>query len=340
MIRIAATAPMRHCIFAALLTLGSVCSGQAEAADPEPPQQFEIRSEQGVWEPGPDGAQIALWPEDMDLAQPDTGARPEETGNGSGAVGGRMWHWAGSVTRPTMTIYKPKGEGNGATMLVLPGGGYTVLAMDLEGTEICDWVTAKGMTCVILKYRVPQAWTANADDVREPPEPLLAIEDAQRALGLLRAGAGEYGIDPAKIGVIGFSAGAHLAAAISNADARAYPKVDAADDLSLRPDSAVIMYTGRLWYTANEPTDLSLGPWVHISDRAPPTLLIHSMTDPVNDVRHPIAYALALQKAGVPVDLRLYSGGGHAFGLRESDEPITTQWPGEVEQWLGNIGVL
>lgn len=280
---------------------------------------------------------MALWPEDLALREPDTGNHPEEVGHGSEPVAGKPWQWASYVTRPTMTIYRPKGEDAGTTLLVLPGGGYAAVAMDLEGTEICDWATGKGMTCVILKYRVPQDWPRNEEGVREPPEVLLALQDVQRAIGLLRA---RFGIAPSKIGVIGFSAGAHLAAAVSNAETRTYPKVDDADDLSSRPDFAIMMYTGRLWYTANAPTDLSLAPWVSISKKAPPTLLIHAMDDPVNDVRHPMAYALALEKAGVPVDLRIYSGGGHAFGLRPTSDPITTQWPAQVEQWLRNISAL
>ncbi|MBO9517581.1 MAG: alpha/beta hydrolase [Porphyrobacter sp.] len=331
-------ARVRFWTSALLLSLGTACSGPGrsnETTDPVAP--IEIASKPGEWRPDTGGTQVALWPEDLALREPDTGNHPEEVGHGSEPVAGKPWQWASYVTRPTMTIYRPKGEDAGTTLLVLPGGGYAAVAMDLEGTEICDWATGKGMTCVILKYRVPQDWPRNEEGVREPPEVLLALQDVQRAIGLLRA---RFGIAPSKIGVIGFSAGAHLAAAVSNAETRTYPKVDDADDLSSRPDFAIMMYTGRLWYTANAPTDLSLAPWVSISKKAPPTLLIHAMDDPVNDVRHPMAYALALEKAGVPVDLRIYSGGGHAFGLRPTSDPITTQWPAQVEQWLRNISAL
>src|SRR5690606_12968581 len=137
--------------------------------------------------------------------------------------------WASYVTRPTMTIYRPKGKATGATMVVLPGGGFVAVAMDLEGTEICDWVVQEGMTCVLLKYRVPQEWPMDEESGhRRRPDVLLALQDAQRAMGLLRQRASSYGIDPDKIGVIGFSAGAYLAANMSNEEERGYTPVDEA----------------------------------------------------------------------------------------------------------------
>jgi len=284
-----------------------------------------------AWQPGPGGEQIALWPEGLAIAPPDE-VHPEMTGSGSPLVAGRTWNWATFVTRPTMTIYRPAEQRSRGAVLVLPGGGYVAVAMDLEGTEICDWVTSQGLTCIVLKYRTPVAWRRG-----QPPETLLPLQDAQRAMGLLRQRADEYGIDPDQIGVIGFSAGAHLAAAISNADARTYDRVDAADDLSPRPNFAVLMYTGRLWNRNGARTNLALAPWVEISRNAPPTLLVHAMNDPVDDVRHAMAYGLALHDAGVPVDMRVFAGGCHAFGLRPTDDPITTQWPGMVLQWLRDV---
>lgn len=226
-------------------------------------------------------------------------------------------------------------------MLVLPGGGFLVAAMDLEGTEICDWAVRKGMAWVVLKYRAPQQWPmGDKQGHRRRPEMLLAMQDAQRAIGLLRERASTYGINPDRIGVIGFSAGAYLAAELSNTEQGGYTPVDAADQKSSRPDFAIIAYTGRLWNTSNAKTDFGLAPWVKISAKAPPTLLIHAMDDPVDDVRHAMAYALALGGAGVPVDLRIYARGGHAYGMRPTDHPITAQWPGHVDQWLNGIGML
>jgi acetyl esterase/lipase len=286
------------------------------------------------WRPGPGGEQTPLWPEGLAIQPPDED-RPEMTGSGSPLVAGRTWNWATFVTRPTMTIYRPVQQRSRAAVLVLPGGGYVAVAMDLEGTEICDWVTQQGVTCIVLKYRTPQAWRRG-----QPPAVLLPLQDAQRAMGLLRQHAADYDIDPNKIGVIGFSAGAHLAAAISNADSRTYDSIDAADLLSPRPNFAVLLYTGRLWDRTAPRTSLTLAPWVEISPNAPPTLLIHAMNDPVDDVRHAMAYGLALHDAGVPVDMRIYAGGCHAFGLRPTADPITTQWPGMVLQWLRDIHVF
>ncbi|WP_242415829.1 alpha/beta hydrolase [Sphingomonas panni] len=293
----------------------------------------------GVWQAPDGGVQIPLWPAEVALSKPDTGDRPEATGNGTGLVAGRKWHWASYVTRPTMTVFRPKGRGNGTGVLVLPGGGFEVVATDLEGTEICDWVVAQGMTCAMLKYRVPQRWP-QVDGRQQRPEVLLALEDAQRAMGLLRADAARFGIDPHKLGVIGFSAGAYLAANMSNSEARTYPTQDAADRVSPRPDFAVIAYTARMLDDSKGRNSLELRPWVTIDPKAPPTLLLHAMNDPTDKVRQPLAYALALSDAGVPVDLRFYAKGGHAFGLRPGANPITREWPGQVAQWLRNLGML
>lgn len=294
---------------------------------------------EGVWQPTSDGTQLALWPADFALAKPDSGDHPEFTGNGSPLVGGRPWHWASYVTRPTMTIYRPKGANSGAAVLVIPGGGFHAVATDLEGTEICDWVTSRGMTCAMLKYRTPQVWP-RANGRQQRPKILLGLEDAQRAIGLLREQASTYGMDPQKIGAIGFSAGAYLVINMSNTAERTYAPTDAADRQSPRPDFAIVAYTARVLDNSKGRNNLALQPWVEIDPKAPPTLIIHAMDDPVDDVRQPMAYALALADAGVPVDMRLYAKGGHGFGLRPTTDPVTREWPGEAEQWMQNIGVL
>lgn len=324
----------------ALGLAGAAC-GQATKKDAQPEKSIEVPKveKKGLWQPTAGGKQIPLWPADVPLLKPDTGDEAEGTGNGSPLVGGRKWHWASYVTRPTMTIYKPKGRNTGATMLVLPGGGFYAVATDLEGTEICDWVVAKGMTCVMLKYRTPQVWP-KVDGHQKRPDVLLGLEDAQRAMGLLRSQATSYGIDPNKIGVIGFSAGAYLVTNMSNDYERTYPIRDAADRVPPRPDFAIVAYTARVLDYKKGESALQLAPWVRINPKAPPTLIIHAMNDPVDPVREPIAYALALNDAGVPVDMRLYAKGGHAFGMRPTADPITREWPGQVEQWLRNLGVL
>jgi acetyl esterase/lipase len=295
-------------------------------------------SRQMVWEPRPDGKQVPLWPDGLAIQRPESD-KPEEVGNGSKLVAGRPWTWASNVSRPTMTIYQPKRKKTHAAIVVLPGGGYAAVAMDVEGTEICDWMTKQGMTCIVLKYRVPQAWRHGENNVEIAPKVQLPLQDAQRAIGLLRQRASFYGIDPHKIGVIGFSAGGHLAAAVSNAEKRTYEPVDAADRESSRPDFAILLYPGHLWKETSSKESLQLSSWVEISAKAPPTLLIHAMNDPTDDVRHSIAYGLALSNAGVPVDMRLYAKGGHAFGIRPTNDPVTKEWPELVITWLQHIGV-
>src|SRR4051794_13967938 len=308
-------------------------TGGATAA----PTEIKKASQPMVWKPGPGGNQVQLWPEGLAIQKPESD-KPEEVGTGSKLVAGRPWTWATYVSRPTMTIYAPTGRNTRAAILVLPGGGYEAVAMDLEGTEICDWFTKQGVTCIVLKYRVPQAW--RHDHVEEAPKVQLPLQDAQRAMALLRHRAASYKIDPHKIGVIGFSAGGHLAAAVSNAGKLTYGPVDGADRQPSRPDFAILLYPGHLWDETGPRTSLKLSPWVEISAGAPPTLLIHSMNDPTDDVRHSLAYGVALNDAGVAVEMHLYAKGGHAFGMRATADPITTEWPKLVEKWLHTIKVF
>lgn len=176
--------------------IASVACGQIGKVDSSSANEPLPKNERaGVWRSTQGGVQIPLWPASMPLAKPDSGDRPEGTGNGTGLVGGRKWHWASYVTRPTMTVYRPKGRNVGSAMLVLPGGGFEVVALDLEGTEICEWAVLQGMTCAVLKYRVPQVWPRE-NDKQKRPKVLLGLEDAQRAMGLLRQQASSYELDP------------------------------------------------------------------------------------------------------------------------------------------------
>jgi acetyl esterase/lipase len=327
-IRFALTAILLACgVRAAAAQTGDTTGARAEIKKVSRPM---------VWQPGPGGNQVPLWPEGLAISRPEVD-KPEEVGNGSRLVAGRPWQWASYVSRPTMTIYPPRGRNTRAAILVLPGGGYQAVAMDLEGTEICDWITQQGVTCIVLKYRVPQTWRHGR--VEKAPKVQLPLQDAQRAVGLLRHRAASYGIDPRRIGVIGFSAGGHLAAAVSNAPKRTYTSVDDADRVPSRPDFAILLYPGHLWDDTSPGTSLKLAPWVEIRADAPPTLLLHSMNDPTDDVRHSLAYGLALSDAGVKVEMHLYATGGHAFGMRPTPDPITTEWPTLVEKWLHTIKV-
>jgi len=232
-----------------------------------------------------------------------------------------------------MTIYAPQGINTGVAMLVFPGGGYNALAMDLEGTEICDWLNSQGITAILLKYRVPLNKVGDYSD----PEPPLALEDAQRALGLVRYHAGQWQIDPRKVGVIGFSAGGGMVAAIStHFDKRVYPPIDAADRESCRPNFAIACYPGHLW-----PRDDSfkLNPNVPVTTNTPPTFIVQAENDNVDGVEQALTYYIALKKANVPVEMHLYAEGGHGFGLRRTRLPITG-WPQLVETWLQTIGMI
>ena len=236
-----------------------------------------------------------------------------------------------------MTVYAAKGRNTGVAMVVFPGGGYQFLAMDSEGTEICDWLTSRGITCVLLKYRVPDSGPTMKNGRGYYPKVQTAVQDAQRTLGLVRQQAAEWQVDPHKVGVIGFSAGGHLAAAVSTRFAqRSYPPVDAADKLSCRPDFAIVIYPGHLWTPG---TELSLRDDIRVPADTPPTFLLHAEDDPIDPVKHSLTYYVALQKAGIQAEMHLYAQGGHAFGLRPTKLPIG-RWPAQVEQWLHTIGVL
>jgi acetyl esterase/lipase len=244
-------------------------------------------------------------------------------------IAGRPLIRLGNVAVPTMTVYSPKGKNTGVAVVVFPGGGYTILAMDLEGTEVCDWLTSKGITCVLLKYRVPGSGPY--------PKSPMALEDAQRTVGLVRLHAAEWHIDPHKIGVLGFSAGAHLAAAVStHYEQRLYPAVDAADKESCRPDFAVVVYPG---YLALADKNFELNPDIHVTSRTPPTFLLQTEDDHVAHVESSLRYYEALKAAGVPVEMHLYTQGVHGYGLRRTKLPVTG-WPHLVEVWLRTIGMV
>jgi acetyl esterase/lipase len=281
---------------------------------------------------------MPIWPS----AVPDAKLGPdrEAVGTAPGLVAGRPWTYVRDVSRPTLTVYPAKGMNTGVAVLVFPGGGYRVLAIDLEGTEICDWLTSRGITCALLKYRVPRSGPSWDPDCkcRIDPKPQTALEDAQRALGLVRDRAADWQVDPHKIGVLGFSAGGHLAAAISNEfETRLYPAVDAADKVSCRPDFAVSVYPGHLWMP--EHGQFGFNPDLHVSRDTPPTFLVQAQTDSIDNVNQALVYYIALKDAGVPAEMHLYTSGGHAFGLRRTQDPIT-EWPRLVERWLQTIGML
>ncbi len=299
----------------------------------------ELRAQTNVWRPSRGHTQVPVWPGAAPGTKPLAG--PEGVTTSSDLVGGKTVAIVTNVSQPTFTVYSPTGTNTGVAMVVFPGGGYQILAMDIEGTEICDWLVSKGITAVLLKYRVPVK--------REGPygESTPALQDAQRTISLVRHHAAEWHIDPHKIGVIGFSAGGHMVAATSTLyPKRSYRAVDAADQESCRPDFAIAVFPGHL--TRGSPKDpdtwkgpgrLELNPNVPVTSNTPPTFLLQAQNDPVDDVRNSMAYSIALRNAHVPVELHLYAEGGHAFGLRRTKYPIT-EWPALAEKWLGTIGMI
>ena len=294
----------------------------------------ELATGQTAWQPSPGHTQVPIWPGVVPDAQPVKGPEVSATVvNATGSpklVGGRPWIYVDRVSQPTMTVYSPGGRNTGVAVVVFPGGGYDVLAIDLEGTEACDWLTSKGITCVLLKYRVPCAKTGPYRDCR------MALQDAQRTVGLVRLHAARWHVDPHKIGVLGFSAGGHMVAAMStHFDKRLYRPVDAADTVSCRPDFAIALYPGHL---AVRERSFALNPDIQVSSRTPPTFLLQAEDDPIDPVENSLVYHVALRKARVPVELHLYVNGGHAFGLRRTSFPIT-EWPELAAKWLGTIGM-
>ena len=289
----------------------------------------------GVWQPPAGCKQEPIWPGTAPDARPATGPETFAT-NTTDLVAGQPWVHVDNVSQPTITRFAPQGENTGAAVIVFPGGGYWLLAIDLEGTEICHWLASKGITAVLLKYRVPGEGKLPQSGAY--PKSAEALQDAQRAIGLVRSRAAEWSVDPHKIGVIGFSAGGHLVAAVStHFDQRLYPVVDEADKESCRPDFALALYPGHL--LENTSKNFELNPAVPVTNQTSPTFLVQAEDDDVDDVRNSLVYYAALKKSGVPVEMHLYPHGRHGFGLRRTDAPIT-RWPELAETWLETIGVI
>jgi acetyl esterase/lipase len=294
-----------------------------------------LSAQTSVWQPSPGHTQVAIWPGTVPDARQAVGPEVAATTGKESLVAGKPWVAVSNVSRPTMTVYSPTGRNTGAAVVVLPGGGYEILAIDLEGTEVCDWLTSRRITCVLMKYRVPAP--RSSPNWGAFPESPMALEDVQRTVSLVRFHAAEWKIDPHKVGVLGFSAGGHLVAAVStHFERRLYPAVDAADKESCRPDFAVALYPGHLWIDEEK---FELNPAVPVTSQTPPTFLLQDEDDNVDNVNNSLVYYIALKKAGVPVEMHLYAQGGHAFGLRRTKFPVTG-WPQIVETWLATIGMI
>ncbi len=290
----------------------------------------------GVWQPAAGLSQLPIWPgspPDGTLnPQPpesvNTYKEPAEFGGKSEAVF--------DIAIPTMTVIPPKGRNTRTAVIVFPGGGFKMVFITLEGTEICEWLVARGITCIVSKYRAPGGNDYWDEKLRRQITPKIprALQDAQRTIRLVRSRAKELNIDPNKIGVMGFSAGGYLVAQTSNILTPTYKPVDAIDTISSRPDFAVALYPGHICRDGGK-----FDPTLPIIKAAPPTFIAQSWDDPVDPICNSLMYASALDKAGVSTEMHLFAKGGHAFGLRKKDQPVGV-WPELVERWLKQIGVL
>ncbi len=247
-------------------------------------------------------------------------------------VAGKPTKWKTNVTKPTLTIYRPAADKNsGTAMLICPGGGYHNLGWDVEGEEIAEWLNSLGMTGIILKYRCPRR---PGDEKAVPP--IGPLKDAQRAVSLVRSKAKDWGIDPQRIGMIGFSAGGHLVGATAtNFEKRSYEPIDAVDAISCRPDFGIPVYSG--YFKFKEHGDLS--PTVRTPANTPPLLFIHASDDSISDVEHSVTFYLALKRAGIHTDLHVYATGGHGFGVRPTNATCAV-WTQACVGWLRNRGFL
>jgi acetyl esterase/lipase len=272
---------------------------------------------------------IELWPKGTPGEKGEIGEEKDFTKPTDNLVGGKRVGRIGNVSRPTLTVYRaPEAKATGTAVLVVPGGGYNILAWDLEGTEVCEWLNSIGVTGLLLKYRVPKR---PGLEKHAPP-----LQDAQRALGLARSNAKEWGIDPKRIGALGASAGGHLVAALcTQSDVRTYPTLDAADQVSCRPDFTILIHPAYL--TVKEKGD-AIAPDVAVAATHPPAFVVMTQDDPVR-VENAVHYFLALKQAKVPAELHLYPTGGHGYGLRRTQHFVTT-WPDRAMDWLKSRGLL
>jgi acetyl esterase/lipase len=250
-----------------------------------------------------------------------------------------------NVSKPTITIYKPQKNNTGAAIIVCPGGGYIDLAIELEGSEICEWLASIGVTGILLKYRVPASgphYEKACYCEKDPIKP-LALQDAQRAMSLVRSQAKQWNINPNKIGVMGFSAGGHLVADIStNYRKRAYSLTDDIDTINCRPNFGIVMFPGHMTFHTSKPYELNRT--IPIDSNTPPTFILQAGNDPVDNIQNSLVYYISLKKAGVPTEYHVFAEGGHAFGLNRTvlDNPNWNElpiadWENLIERWLHTI---
>lgn len=272
---------------------------------------------------------IPLWPKGAPGDNGEIGEEKDTTKPNGGLVAGKSVIRLGNVSNPTISVYRPpQDKETGTAVVVCPGGGYSILAMDLEGTEICEWLNSIGVTGVLLKYRVP---ARKGGEKNWAPR-----QDAQRAVSLVRHRAKEWNLDSKRIGIMGFSAGGHLSAVTSTSyEKRGYEPVDDADQASCRPDFSLLIYPA---YLAIKEQDNKLAPDLNITSNTPPAFLVMTEDDNIR-VENCLFYYLALKNVKVLAEMHLYAAGGHGYGLRPTIRTVTT-WPKRAEEWLRGMGML
>lgn len=232
-----------------------------------------------------------------------------------------------NVANPTLTFF-PAPKPNGAAVLVCPGGGYNILATSHEGTEVCEWLNSLGISAGLLKYRVPRR-----EGLAKHAAPL---QDAQRAIGLMRARAGEWGIDPRRVGILGFSAGGHLATmALTSDGSRTYPADPQLDAASPVPDFAVLVYPA---YLLDEAKPDALSPEIRITDATPPAFVVVAHDD-AKFVEGCARLYIEMRRRNRPCELHVFAKGGHGFGLANTEEEVG-QWPALAGKWMEAAGFL
>ena len=274
---------------------------------------------------------ILLWPNGNPEPSKLTGPEIDPTTDANRMYAGKVTVRIKNVSQPSITVYPAPAKNNsGAAVLVLPGGGYDHLTWNLEGTEVCDWLNSIGITGIAVKYRVPEKG-------RFPDNP-EDMEDAQQAIRITRAHAAEWHIDPNKVGVIGFSAGGHLAALMSTHPDFHSPNIPAtnvpASTIDAKPNFQILMYPAGLLGPDNK-----LLPLFTPDAKIPPTMIVIAENDHTARVETALVYYQALKDAKVPAELHIYTQGGHGFGIRPTDLPIS-HWPAIAETWLRTIHIL
>lgn len=269
---------------------------------------------------------LLLWPNGNPEPSKVVGPEIDPTTDANRIVSGKPVIRVTNVSKPSLTVYSPPDAKNtGAAALVFPGGAYIRLSYSLEGTEVCTWLNSIGVTCVLVKYRVPQS--------QHYPENTENLEDVQQAMRITRAHAAEWHIDPNRIGVIGFSAGAHLAVALST-----HPDFQGNNvppsTIDARPNFQMVIYPGWLSGPGNK-----VAPSLQPTADTPPTFLLQAENDYTAHVENSLIYFQALKNVKVPTELHLFAEGGHGFGLRPTDLPIS-RWPTLAETWLRTIHML